>query len=212
MKTSKPFSTISYNTPDFLQVKLQELVERRVISFFAFVKHFKEEDEKKDHIHLVVFPNGQYQTDALQDYLCEPDFSDLTKKPLGIMPCQNSKWGDWFLYCSHDSAYLASKGQSRHYHYLEEDFVSSDSDYLHELIRTIDRTKYAKTQDFVEQVKNGISLSEMLTNGQIPAPQFNQWRAMYDYLKFGDTYRNGRDTHTPLVDMETGEILSDELV
>ena len=82
MKTSKPFSTISYNSPEFLIVKLNDLVERRVIAFFAFVKHFKEADEKKDHIHLIIFPNGQYQTDALKDYLAEPDFSDLSNKPL----------------------------------------------------------------------------------------------------------------------------------
>ena len=198
MKTSKPFSTISYNSPEFLIVKLNDLVERRVIAFFAFVKHFKEADEKKDHIHLIVFPNGQYQTDALKDYLAEPDFSDFSKKPLGIMPCQASKWSDWFLYCSHDTAYLASKGQTRQFHYLEEDFVSSDEDYLHELIRTIDRTKYAKTQDFVNQVQAGVPLSDMLTRGQIPAPQFNQWRSMYEYLKYGDTYRNDRVTHTPI--------------
>lgn len=200
MKTSKPFSTISYNSPAFLQMKLSDLVQRRIISFFAFVYHYKEEDEKKDHIHVVIFPNGQYQTDALQDYLSEPDMSDLTQKPLGIMPCQNSKWGDWFLYCSHDTAYLASKGQSRRYHYLETDFVTSDTDYLHELIRTIDRTPYAKTQEFVQSVYSGVSFSDMLLNGQIPAPQFNQWRAMYDYLKFGDTFRDERETHTPYDD------------
>lgn len=209
MKTSKPFSTISYNSREFLKVKLDDLIQRQVISFYSFVYHYKEEDEKKDHIHLVIFPNGQYQTDALRDYLLEPDPTDLTNKPLGIMPCQNSKWGDWFLYCSHDVAYLASKGQTRQYHYPEEDFFSSDADYLHELIRTIDRTKYAKTQDFVNQVQNGVSLSDMLLKGQIPAPQFNQWRAMYDYLKGNETYRNDRTTHTPKVDPETGELLDD---
>lgn len=208
MKTSKPFSTISYNSSEFLSVKLNDLVQRRVISFFAFVKHYKEEDESKDHIHLIVFPNGQYQTDALQDYLLEPDLTDLTKKPLGIMPCQSSKWGDWYLYACHDTAYLASKTQTRKYHYLEEDFVSSDKDYLHELIRTIDRTKYAKTQDFVNQVKKGVSLTEMVFKGQIPAPQFNQWRNMYDYLKYGDTFRNYGISHTPKVDPETGEIIT----
>ena len=209
MRTSKPFSTISYNTVEFLTVKMNELVERRVISFFAFIRHYKEEDERKDHIHLIIFPNGLYQTDALQDYLLEPDLSDLTKKPLGIMVCQNSKFADWYLYVSHDAAYLASKGQTRKYHYLEEDFISSNSDYLHELIRTIDRTKYAKTQEFVNQVKNGVSLVEMITKGQIPAPQFNQWRAMYEYLKFGDTFRNDRVSHTPKVDTETGEVIKE---
>lgn len=209
MKTSKPFSTISYNSIDFLSIKLQELTQRRVINFYAFVYHYKEQDERKDHIHLIVFPNGQYQTDALQDYLLEPDLKDLTQKPLGIMPCQSSKWGDWYLYCSHDSAYLASKGQVRQYHYNEEDFYSSDSDYLHELIHTIDRTKYAKTQDFVNQVKMGVPLGEMLLKGQIPAPQFNQWKAMYEFLKFDETFRNGNETHTPLVN-EDGEIIKDK--
>lgn len=211
MKTSKPFSTISYNSVEFLSVKLNDLVQRNVIAFFAFVRHFKEDDEKKDHIHLLIFPNGQYQTDALKEYLSEPDLSDLAKKPLSIMPCTSSKWGDWFLYSSHDAAYLASKGQVRRFHYLEQDFVSSDADYLHELIRTIDRTKYAKTQDFVEQVKNGVPLSEMLAKGQIPAPQFTQWKSMYDYLRCGDTYRDDRKTHSPNdvppnVNPDTGEL------
>lgn len=202
MRTTRPFSTISYNHPLFLQQKLDELVQRRVISFYAFVCHYKEDDEKKDHIHLIVFPNGQYDTDALHDYLLEADLTDPTKKPLGIMPCTNSKFGDWYLYASHDSAYLASKGQTRQFHYLEEDFITSDKDYLHELIRTIDRSKYAKTQEFVEKVLEGVTLTEMITKGQIPAPQFNQWRAMYEYLKFFRSY--------PRVDPETGEVSEEE--
>lgn len=207
MRTSKPFSTISYNTPGFLQVKLDDLVKRRVIAFYAFIEHIKEEDEKKDHIHLIVFPDGQYQTQALVDYLQEPDMTNLTNKPLGIMPCQSSKFGDWYLYCAHDSGYLASKSQTRKYHYTEEDFKSSSPDYLHELIRTIDRSKYAKSQDFVEAVLRGVSLSDMLVKGQIPAPQFNQWKAMYDFLRAGDVYRSGQVSHTPKYDPETGEII-----
>ena len=195
MKTSKPFSTISYNSVAFLRCKLDDLVQRRVIAFYVFVYHYKEKDERKDHIHLIIFPNGQYQTDSLQDYLAEPDLSDLTKKPLGIMPCRNSKWDDWYLYASHDTAYLASKGQTRQHHYREEDFTSSNEDYLHELVRTIDRTKYAKTLDFIDKIKSGETLGEMLLRGQIPAPQFNQWRSMYDYIIYGDTYRNGRENH-----------------
>lgn len=206
MKTSKPFSTISYNTIDFLSVKLNDLVQRRIISFYAFIKHYKEDDETKDHIHLIVFPNGQYQTDQLQDYLQEPDFTDLTKKPLGIMPCQSSKWDDWYLYAIHDTAYLASKNQTRKHHYLESDFKTSDTDYMHELVRTIDYAKYAKTQDFVKQVLDGKSFLEMVKSGSIPVVQFNQWKSLYDYLTYGDTYRNDRQTHSPNVDPETGEI------
>ncbi len=206
MKTSKPFSTISYNTPGFLSSKLNELVAKRCISFYAFVYHYAEEDEKKDHIHLCIIPNGQVQTDSITDLLQELDPSNPLK-PLGVMPWHSSKWGDWFLYSSHDVAYLASKGQTREHHYLETDFTSSDEDYLHELVTTIDRTKYAKTQDFVKKVQAGVPLIEMLQNGQIPAPQFNQWSSIYDYVRNNSTFRNGASSHSPRVNEETGEII-----
>lgn len=197
MKTTKPFSTISYNTVDFLTAKLDDLVCRRVISFYAFIKHYKEQDERKDHIHLIIFPNGQYQTDALFDYLCEPDLTDLTKKPLGIMPCQSSKWDHWYLYACHDIAYLASKQQTRQHHYLEQDFVSSDSDYLHELIANIDLSKYSRTAEFIKQVDCGASFDELVRKGFVPAPQFTQWRALYDHLHYNTLSRNNGQTHTP---------------
>lgn len=197
MKTTKPFSTISYNSTNFLDAKLKALYDRRVIAFYAFVYHYAEEDESKNHIHLLCFPNGQYQTDQLHDYLQELDPQD-PMQPLGIMPIRSSKWEDWYLYASHDVAYLASKGQARKYHYAESDFHSPSKDYLHEIICTIDRTKYAKTQDFVNAVQDGTTFIDLVTKGQIPAPQFNQWKSMYDYLQYEGTYRNNRPTHTPL--------------
>ena len=39
MRTSKPFSTISYNTEDYLTAKLDELVTTRKIEFYAFIEH-----------------------------------------------------------------------------------------------------------------------------------------------------------------------------
>ena len=210
MKTSKAFSTISYNSEDFLKIKLDDLVVRRFIAFYAFVYHYKEEDEKKDHRHLFIIPNGQINTDQIGDILQELDPLHIDK-PLACMPFCSSKWSDWFLYSSHDTAYLASKGQSRKYHYAEHDFVTSNEDYLHELVTTIDRTKYAKTKEFIEKINNGESFFDMLQSGQIPAVQFNQWRNMYDYVKNETLYRNNRETHSPLVDTQTGEILLKEV-
>lgn len=206
MKTSKPFSTISYNSPEFLKIKLDELVQRNVLAFYAFIKHYAEEDEKKDHIHLICFPNGTYQTDGLREYLKEQNPLDVLK-PLGVMPFESSKFGDWYLYCLHDSGYLASKNQTRKHHYLEEDFVSSDSDYLHELSRTIDRSKYEKTLEFVEAVNQGTPFSDLVKRGYIPVPQFNQWRSMYEYLQGSTVFRNDRTTHSPKVDENTGELI-----
>lgn len=35
---------------------------------------------------------------------------------------------------------------------------------------------------------------------------------MYDYLKFGETYRADRVTHSPKIDLETGELLVSNVV
>ena len=209
MKTTKACSTISYNTLDFLKDKLDKLVRRRYISFYAFVKHYAEEDERKDHIHLIVIPNGQIQTDTISDILQELDSANPLKQ-LGVMPWRSSKWADWYLYSSHDKAYLASKGQSRTHHYAESDFITSDSDYLHELITTIDRTKYAKTQEFVQNIMDGGNMFDMVVAGQVPVAPFTQWQPMERYLKANMPFRNGRTTHTPdNVDHETGEVSDD---
>ena len=76
-------------------------------------------------------------------------------------------------------------------------------------MKNIDRTKYSKTQEFVDQVLSGYTLSEMLLTGQIPAPQFNQWRAMYDYLRHGDTYRNDNFSHTPKENKSLSDVKTD---
>lgn len=209
MRTSKPFSTISYNSLEFLNEKLGMLLQKRLITFYAFVKHYPEEDERKEHKHLYIIPNGQIDTDSVTDYLQEMDLTNPLK-PLGVMPWQSSKWADWFLYTSHDTAYLASKNQTRKYHYTQEDFVTSHDDFFLEQIHTIDRTKYIKTQEFVDQIKSGATLFEMVAKGQIPAPQFLQYSSMYSYIKNEITERNGRVTHSPNVDKETGEIIDDE--
>lgn len=206
MKTSKPFSTISYNTPEFLERRLEELVKKRLVAFYAFVKHYAEQDEKKAHLHVIIIPNGQLQTDSVTDFLQELDPLNPLK-PLGVMPWRSSKWSDWYLYACHDSAYLISKGQTRVHHYQESDFVCSDADYLHELVTTIDRTKYAKTQDFVKAVLNGATLYEMVCKGQIPAPQFKQWEAMYNMVSSNALCRGDSCTHSPLIDEETGEFI-----
>ena len=206
MKTSKPFSTISYNTDEFLRHQLDDLVKRDVISFYAWVEHYAEEDEKKSHKHLFIVPNGQQETNGVRKLLEEIDLSNPLNPPLGVLDCRSSKFDDWYLYCCHDSAYLATKGQSRKYHYQEENFVTSSQEAFHERIMTIDRAKYHKTQDFVDAVLRGVPFIDLVRSGQVPAPQFIQWRNLYDFLACTRTYRDDGETHTPICDPETGEI------
>lgn len=126
MKTSQMISTISYNTKDFLQVKLNELVQLGVIDFWCAIFHKKEKDESKDHTHLFMIPNHKLDTVDLNEYLTEPVSGQL---PLGCTVywkiVQKGHIYDWFLYVLHDTQYLKFKGLEREYHYTQDEFFSN---------------------------------------------------------------------------------------
>ena len=124
MKTRKPISTISYNTESFLSYKLDELIKSKVISYWCYVYHLPEDDETKPHFHVLMYPNGQVDTVDIQRFFEELDFNN--SKPLGMIYFVNSVPDEWYLYCSHNSEYLASKCQSRKHCYNYDDFYSSD--------------------------------------------------------------------------------------
>ena len=118
MRTSKPFSTISYNSVNFLKSKLDEMITDKWIDFYAFVRHSPEDDELKEHIHLYIVPSTLLQTDYITEHLQEYD-STHPDKPLGCIACKSSKFDDWYMYGLHDKAYLASKGQARKHYYVQ---------------------------------------------------------------------------------------------
>lgn len=199
MKTSKPFATISYNTVEFLERKLNELIVKRIIEFWVFVYHFKEEDETKDHIHLYIVPNGQLNTDQVGDYLQEIDGSQPFSLPLGCIRFKPSKFADWYLYSKHDVDYLASKGQARKYQYPLEDFKTSSKDYFLEEIHTIDLSTLNRSKALKTALDNGVSFEQLVTNGQIPIQMIKQYEYAYSIMS-SHTYRNGRSSHSPIED------------
>lgn len=198
LKTSKPFSTISYNSNDFLLTKLTDLVNRNKIDFFAYIEHLPEEDEVKPHKHLFVIPNGQVDTDQVRDYLEELDPNNIDK-PFRCLPCQSSKFADWYFYGLHNAEYLASKGQSRKYCYDDNEILCSSTDYLAELKHQIDFSKVGnkKTKIVLERLAGGETPIDLLSVGLISAQNFMQWEKIYNHM-YG-TYRNGSKTHSPFV-------------
>lgn len=201
LKTSKPFSTISYNSELFLTEKLNDLENRRIINFWAFIEHIPEKDEQKAHKHLYVVPNGQVCTDKFIDYLLEPDLT--SGKPLKCLFCQSSKFADWYLYALHDTAYLLSKMQDREYHYTDADLHVSDEDIFVELKHQIDYSKLGnkKTVDVYNRLKSGDSLDDLIAIGVIPVQQLNNYKWLESIAR--DTvFRSTRSTHTPLTAAE----------
>lgn len=197
MRTTKPISTISYNSPAFLEQKLNELLKAKRISFWAFIPHHGEDDEagKKDHIHVHLVPSKMLQTDDLKDELKEFDPTHPTK-PLGCMTFVSSKWDDWYLYGLHDRRYLAMKGQTRRHTYKHESFRTSDEDELLCKARQIDMIALSPYADMEDAIDNGITWSEYFRRGTIPITQLHAWQTAWELLAGPQrTFRAGRESH-----------------
>lgn len=219
MRTTKPISTISFNTPDYLAQKLDELVRAKRLSFWSFISHLPEDDEagNRDHIHLYLEPSKMLQTDDLKEEFKEFD-PMKPDKPRGCISFRSSKFSDWYLYALHNKAYLASKGQTRKYHYKHDDIRSSDPDDLQFKARTIDMLAVSPYADILEAQKQGLTWEEYFRRGTVPLPQIALFqRAWYSLLvphQNESTFRNGRNGHPMDIDRETGEateIPDDEL-
>lgn len=215
MRTTKPISTISFNTPSYLAHKLEELRKAGRISFWAFIQHKPEDDEggRKYHCHVYVEPSKMLQTDDLKEALKEFD-PEKPDKPLGCISWVSSKFDNWYMYALHDSKYLASKQQSRRFSYSHGDFAASDEDDLLFKARSINLLSLSPYAAMEEAISLGIKWEEFFARGSVPVQQVMLWReAWFILLRMHQgnalTDRNGREGHIadlPL-DTETGELL-----
>lgn len=199
MKTRKPISTISYNSIDFLIMKLDELVKNHVISFYMMIFHFAEDDEcaGKDHIHVYMEPNGQLDTMDIQDFLKEYD-PLKPDKPKGCINFCRSEPDDWILYDQHFAPYLASKFQSREFMYEKSDFISSDSFTFDSLYyHAFYGSEWSKRNQILQSLcDDDISPVSLINSGVVPLQQASQLNA-YKYMQktYGTLSRNGRENH-----------------
>lgn len=204
MKTTLPFSTISYNSAAFLELKLNEHLKAHTISFWAYVTHQPEEDERKEHHHVWIVPSRGILTDSLMDDFLEFD-PEKPNKPRACLPCSSSKnFADWYLYAVHDEKYLLMKGQTRKYHYRYNAVKTSNEDYLLELYKSIDITKLTPYEAIKQAVGNGLTFDELVAQGQVPIPQFDSWRKAFASIRSSmfKTNRDGRPNHEPDQDDE----------
>lgn len=193
MNTSRTISTISYNSKEFLDYVLKDLIRTHIISDYMYVYHYKEEDESKDHIHLYLKPNKKLDTMSLQDRFKEVDpFKD---KPLGCIDFRTSKSEDWIPYVLHDAGYLRFKHESRKYHYSKDDMVVNDQDNFDQLY--LEAFRCSKWSDKVRQLEKlldpDLSAKDLIDNGTFDFMQTSQLLA-YERLK-DRTYRAGRSGH-----------------
>lgn len=195
MRTTKPISTISYNSPEFLAIKLEELRKAKIISFWVFIKHKAEEDEKKDHIHLYCVPSKMIQTDDLKNEFIEIN-PECISKPFCTISFFTSKFDDWYLYSLHDRRYLLTKGQTRKFHYSREDMRCSDEDELDYLISQIDMISLMPYSEMIDALEHGDSFDDFFSRGLIPLPQLRNFQLAWQLLRKNHFHRKG-ESHTP---------------
>lgn len=207
MRTTKPISTISFNSPAFLKLKLNELLKAGRLSFWAFILHKPEDDEggKKEHCHVYVEPAKMLQSDDLKAELNEFD-PEHPDKPRGCISFNSSKFDPWYLYALHDKRYLASKGQSRRFHYEHKDIVTSDEDDLTFKAKSIDMLSLSPYADMMDAQEQGLTWGEYFARGTVPLPQVRLFKEAWYSLLETSTCRAGREGHPMDVDVETGEV------
>lgn len=196
MKTTKAISTISYNSRPFLIGKLNDLIENGFIDFWVLIKHQKEDDETKDHFHVYIEPAKSVDTNALGKYFQELDA--LSTKPLGVMPFRKTKFADWYWYGLHDASYLLSKGESRKHHYKASDMISSNDDFLGEMVRTNPKPQSEQSR-VVEMLKKGYSAMDIAMALNVPVRYLKNALEGIEIAMASagrhQTYRNGKQNH-----------------
>lgn len=189
--TRKPFSFVSWNSPDFLANSLLDLEKRDVISFWSFIHHIPEPSDdiiskgEKEHFHVYCEP--------LNTVLYSEIIASLSEiQPEGInRPSQirRSAFDPWFVYGLHDKEYLLSIGQVRKYHYSSDDFVNSNDDIFAEYVRSVNWNKFHKSNNNVRKLikdyaVKGKSWVDVVDSGVIPINQYGAYKSMFDSYLF----------------------------
>lgn len=164
MRTRNAVSTISYNSNDFLERKLNHLVSTHQLQYWAYFVHKAEDNEKRDHKHLFLLPDKLLDTSSLHDELIElhPDGTLDTCKLF-----RPSKWGDWYFYGLHDPCYLSchyDNDKPKKFRYSASDLICSDEDIRHMLDETINYSELLSPSLKVvrEHAEAGIPIQEFL--------------------------------------------------
>lgn len=159
MRTTKPISTICYLSRDKLIEHLKWYSDKEWLLYYAFVQHQPEKNENKEHIHLVIVPNGTIDTDA--DWF-KHVFTHEDNGQRATMLWNSSKLADWILYGIHDPTYLRKKGLKKLYHYAFEDIVTNCGEWLEEEYEMAKAKNCICAEKMIECAQRGLSVTDAM--------------------------------------------------
>ena len=91
-------------------------------------------------------------------------------KPLKCIDFRVSKTDDWILYNQHFAPYLASKGETREYHYSKDDFVAADEEtFEYNYQHAFKGSEWALRYQILEQLASGdVKPAQLILSGTVP--------------------------------------------
>lgn len=163
MKTSKPISTIGYQTDDFLVKYLGYLFDEHILDGWYFIRHKPEDNELKDHAHIIMFPNGAIDTSFIWDNALQEIEGETS--PRAFMRPQLSKIIDWILYCTHNKEYL--EGVYKKYEYDLSSFIVYNADsFRDDYLQAFSSDTFAKKSSSY-RINHGSTITSLLNDGSI---------------------------------------------
>lgn len=182
--TSKPLATISYNSDGFLRDTLNSLLSAGTISYYAYIHHEPDSDDREPHWHVRVVPNKLIDVVKFQRLFDEyvPD----NDKPLGTILWRHSDESNWYLYGEHNELYLRAKNMSRNHTYGYNDFVVSDKrEFDFQYNSAIEYLHSVLARDFLaeDELKGGVKLSDLAERGLITSKNAFRMRQYDDIVK-----------------------------
>lgn len=202
MRTTKPISTISYNSKEFLQGFLNKLVDAEKVAFWSAVRHIGEQlddgTKEKDHWHVFIEPNTRVDTMELQKLSCENDPSH-PDKPFKCINFRSSKWDDWLWYGLHDTDYLLTKAEIRQYAYTTDDFLFSDSDEFEVRYQSAIHSSAIASGMKIRKMMKQNSVAQLCAIGVI---QPNQ---AFHYMAYEQAIEQGLHENERLMELESDE-------
>lgn len=182
MRTSKPVSTISYNSDEFLRKKIEYWKECGLIEFGMWIRHEPEEDEKKSHCHVFLKPAKLIQTMDLENDSLELDPLN-PDKPFKMVSFRVSKESDWVMYAIHDNAYLHEKGLERSHTYAFSDIETTCEDTLTDIISHLQDDRKGRLEYRISDcIARGMTWQQIITSGIVPLRQMAGAKIMYQAI------------------------------
>lgn len=181
MRTSKPISTISYNSVEFISDKMNEWLKTGLIAYWCIMPHkgeiLDDGTQEKDHLHIFIEPNKKVDTVALQFDSQEYDPSH-PDKPFKCIHFEPSDYANWTWYVLHDPLYLSMKFEQRQYQYDKSEFIASDPDEFEDRYqRAIHSSTVTKSMKIQSAYANGFRASDLAVQGLLMPNQAVQFMA-----------------------------------